>query len=70
MQIAKGPAKRINELITARARWSYPTKPGGNDEVPLVPGIPEAKDSNAALDALLTFSKEIRRDLATSTAHH
>ena len=54
LPIASGPAKKLKAEISAVARHAY------DGETPLVPGIPEAPDQSAAMDALLAFKKWIR----------
>lgn len=61
--IAKGPERRLRRIIMAIARWSYPSKPGAGDEVPLVPGIPEARNDTARLDALFKFCQQVKERL-------
>ena len=55
--------KLLREKVKVAARWSYPTKRGGKDSKPLVPGVPEAPDDVAACDAVIRFSKEVRKRL-------
>lgn len=57
--IVKGPTAKIREVVEVAARWSYPSKPGAGDEVPLVPGIPEAKDETEAFRAFCVFRERI-----------
>jgi hypothetical protein len=59
LPIARGPAKKLRDFIDAVARHGYRTecKGGRKQKIPgsdmlLVPGIPEAPDQAAALDAL------------------
>lgn len=47
--IAEGPAKKLRPSVEAVARHAY------DNETLLVPGIPEAKDDDEALDALFVF---------------
>lgn len=63
ISFVKGPADRVRELVLARCRYSYPSQPRAGDEVPLVPGIPEAKNEEKALDALTQFANWIKKDL-------
>lgn len=63
LPIAKAPAKKLRKAVMVIARMSYPSKRGGNDEVPLVPGIPEANNQNEGLDALLKFRMQVRSRL-------
>lgn len=62
LPIARGPAKALREFINDRARHGYRSEVvnGRRTKVPgtehlLVPGVPEAKDGNAAVDALTAF---------------
>lgn len=64
--IARGPKKELREFIDARARHGYRTRVigGRRQKVPgtehlLVPGIPEADNQHAALNALYTWTKWI-----------
>lgn len=67
LPIARGPAKPLRDFIDAVARHGYrtrmvrgrPTKVPGTDHL-LVPGVPEAPDKIAAVDALLAFKNWIR----------
>lgn len=59
LPIARGPAKALRDFIDGAARHGYRTERVGNrvQKIPgtdmlLVPGIPEAPDQGAALDAL------------------
>lgn len=62
LPIARGKAKALRDLIDATARHGYrtklvkgrPTKIPGSDHL-LVPGVPEAPDQDAALDALSRY---------------
>jgi hypothetical protein len=62
LPIARGPAKSLRDFIEATARHGYrtrkvrgrPTKIPGTERL-LVPGVPEASDQTAALDALLAW---------------
>lgn len=59
LPIAKGPAKKLRDFIEPAARHGYrtqlvagrPTKIPGTDTL-LVPGVPEAPDDFAKVDAL------------------
>jgi hypothetical protein len=64
IEIANLPGKKLRQIISVAARWSYPSKPGADDEVPLVPGIPEAKNQSEKLDALLAFRKQVEARIA------
>jgi hypothetical protein len=66
LPLATGPEDVLREIISAIARESYPTKRGGTDTVPLVPGVPEAADSEAALDAVDRFVKQINARCVTA----
>lgn len=61
--IVTGPRKRVRDLVLVRSRKSYPSKPGAGDEVPLVPGIPEADNTEQALNALSNFATWIKQSL-------
>lgn len=60
--ITRGPAKRLRELICALSRHAYDGK------TLLVPGLPEAKDENSAVRAVLSFRKEIESRLVKTTS--
>lgn len=47
--IVSGKAKKVRSLITATARHAYDGK------TLLVPGVPEAENEDAAVDALIAF---------------
>lgn len=49
LPIASGKAKKVRSIITATARHAYDGK------TLLVPGVPEAENEDAALDALIAF---------------
>ena len=49
LPIVSGPAKKVRELMSATCRHSYDGK------TLLVPGIPEAENGDAAVDALIKF---------------
>ena len=74
IEIIRGKAAEIRAAVEGACRWSYPTKRGGSDEVPLVPGIPEAKSEMAAFDALIAFRNRMRARTAPKSAkrlrHH
>ena len=53
LPIARGPRKKLIAAITGVARHAY------DGETLLVPGVPEASDQTAALDALLRFKEWI-----------
>ena len=59
--IISGNQRKVRDKIDACARWSYPSKRGAGDSVPLVPGIPEASSPEAALDALHRFTTWIKK---------
>jgi hypothetical protein len=62
--LASGPRGKLRLAVFAIARMSYPSKRGGRDSVPLVPGVPEAKkNSPAASAAAARFSVGLRRRL-------
>lgn len=54
LPIANGPAKKLKTAISGVARHAY------DGETLLVPGIPEAPDQVAAMDALMRFRNWIR----------
>lgn len=64
--IARGPEKELRDFIEARARHGYrtrvingrPTKVRGSETF-LVPGVPEAPNQHAGLDALHAWMKWI-----------
>jgi imidazoleglycerol phosphate synthase glutamine amidotransferase subunit HisH len=66
LPVARGPAKVLRDFIEVRARHGYrteivngrPTKIPGTETL-LVPGVPEAPDQMAAVDALTAFRKWI-----------
>lgn len=60
---AHADEKLLREVVGVLCRWSYPTVPGGTDEKPLVPGIPEAEDSDAALEAHIVFADRVKEAL-------
>lgn len=66
--IAEGPIVELTETIHALARWSYPSKRGGDDEVPLVPGIPEADNEQTAVDAYIQFCQRVKLSLDSKLA--
>lgn len=49
LEIVSGPAKKIKDVISATSRLAY------DGVTRLVPGIPEAANDDAALDALLAY---------------
>jgi hypothetical protein len=55
LPIASGPGEKLRSAISGVARHAY------DGEMLLVPGIPEAKDEDAALDALFKFKAWIRK---------
>lgn len=54
LPIARGPAKKVREFMQAKARHAYDGK------TLLVPGVPEAEDQTAGLEALKKFKGWIR----------
>ena len=54
-----GPEQKLRDSCEVLARWSYPSERGGNDSIPLVPGIPEAKTDAEALAAVEWFSDAV-----------
>jgi len=66
--IASGENKSLRDAVAGCCRMSYPSKPGNRIEYPLVPGVPEADpQSQAAIDAVIRFSKEIKKRLLWAT---
>lgn len=55
LEIARGEKRRITNIIKGIARQAYDGKTW------LVPGVPEATDQNAAIEALIRFAGEIER---------
>ncbi|MDD5176795.1 MAG: hypothetical protein PHQ05_10275 [Sterolibacterium sp.] len=55
LPIASGPAEPLRKHINATARHSHDGK------TLLVPGIPESGGGDAAVDALLTYCREIKK---------
>lgn len=55
--IGEGPAKMLRERVNVLARHGY------ENGVLIVPGVPEAANSNAAVDALIKFSKWLARSM-------
>lgn len=68
LPIAKGPTKKLQDFISGVARHSRT-----NDDL-FVPGIPEAPNEDAALDALLHFTRWITKgapaDVTTIHSKH
>jgi hypothetical protein len=54
LPISRGPARKLRARISARARHAYDGK------TLLVPGIPEAQDDDARIDALHAFIERVR----------
>ena len=63
LKIATGAPYRLRKTISVLARWSYPSTRGGKDSKPLVPGVPEAENYKAAVDAVIALSKRVNRNL-------
>lgn len=61
LPIAKGPAKKIKRIISATARHAY------DGVTLLVPGVPEAANDDAALDALIVFRNWIAPRISKET---
>jgi hypothetical protein len=66
LPIARGPAKPLQDFISAKARHGYKTEKRGNRRVRiegtdclLVPGVPEAEHDMARLDAVIAFQLAI-----------
>jgi len=55
--IGKASSTRLREAVSAVARHAY------DGTTLLVPGIPEATDSNDALNALVAFTRQVNRRL-------
>lgn len=55
LPICKGPAARLRQVISATSRLAYDGK------TQLVPGLPEAGDGLAAVDALITYCLYVER---------
>lgn len=53
LEITRGPAKTVRNLMIATARHGYGRSAGKL----LVPGVPEAPNQSAGLDALLAFRR-------------
>lgn len=73
LSIARAMEGWLRHAVASMARISYPSKPGAGDEHPIVPGIPEArqitepgKQSQAALDALHKFTRQVNERLAAN----
>lgn len=77
LPIARGPAKRLRDFIEPLARHGYQSqtidgrlaKVPGTDTL-LVPGIPEAPNQSAALDALEQWLAWIGKNPPTAIAVH
>lgn len=52
---ASGKAKKVRAVVTATARQAY------DGVTLLVPGVPEAENDDAAMDALITYSRWTER---------
>lgn len=60
--IAYGPEATLRDIISGEARHAY------DNVTLLVPGIPEATDANAGLEALTAFNRRIAARLARAGA--
>lgn len=68
LPIARGPARPLRDFIEGTARHGYrtrkvkgrPTKVRGSDHL-LVPGVPEAPDQSAGLEALRRYRNWIAK---------
>lgn len=60
LSVLKGPDQKVRDIIAGNARLAY------DNQTWLVPGIPEAADQSAAMDALLLFRDRVALRLAQS----
>ena len=58
LPLADGPERVVRDAIEGSARLAY------DGETWLVPGIPEARDDDAAVDAAVAFSVRLRQSVA------
>lgn len=58
LPIITGPAKHVRQIISATSRHSR------DSEEMLVPGVPEAKDQIAGVDALIRYTNWVEGKLA------
>ncbi len=72
LPIARGPGAQLRDFIDAKARHGYKTRKvrGRVTKIPgtdclLVPGVPEAPDQLAAVDALLAWREWISEHAPT-----
>lgn len=63
LPIAKGPATPLRKHIEVTARHAY------DGETLLVPGVPESGGGDAAVDALLAYSREIKKRMDFHARH-
>lgn len=68
LPIARGRAKQLQDFIEVRARHGYATRKvkGRLTKIPgsdclLVPGVPEAPNQTAAVDALIAWCRWLRK---------
>jgi hypothetical protein len=61
--IASGNSRQLHDALDALARWSYPSKPGKGDSIPLVPGVPEAENELKAVHAVQLFRIRVQSKL-------
>lgn len=54
LTLARGPRARLEQALLALARHAY------DGRTLLVPGLPEASDDDAALEAVLVFERRLR----------
>lgn len=57
LEVGDGPAEILQPIVDVVARHAY------NGVDLLCPGVPEAADDTAALDAVIHFEKEIKKRL-------
>lgn len=58
LPLAKAPAKKLRDTLDGLARLAY------DNRTLIVPGLPEATDDDAALNAVLRFRRRLTRALA------
>lgn len=61
LPIVKGEEKDVKELIQVTSRHAWPRVPDPEKQVYLVPGIPEAADQQAAMNALIAFKAWLQK---------
>lgn len=62
ISLMRGPARRLERIISAIARHAYDGK------TLLVPGLPEAEDDDAALAAVASFQSAMEKRLSAKRA--